>query len=135
MAQRAGRADALQLQDAVLRVDTTLQADDRVELEQPERRLRAVEVDLARGNRFPELFRQCVHVHLQSHSKRSGRTDGGRDHLVHAQGIGPLGLVAEGVVSEDVSSLRSQLVALRLGLGGLSRRLGDLGRRLGDLIR
>ena len=103
VAQGAGRADP---GERVVRVDLAHQADDGAELEQGDGGGRVVEVELPGPQRGPDRGGRAWTSTLSAEAERGGRRDGGADHVVQLQRIGPEGLVAEGVEPEDLPALR-----------------------------
>jgi hypothetical protein len=102
VAERAGDADAHERVAPVDRLHVSLHADDGVELQEGERRGRAVQVDLAGGDGILHRLRERVGVHSQADGQRDRRRHRLLDDLVHAERVGPELLVAEGVEAEDL---------------------------------
>ena len=122
MAERAGDAEP---RDVVVRIDGGLQADDRVHLEQRDRRGRALEIDL-----LEDAGGQRVGVHFQPDLERRRRIDALLDDLVHAELVGPELFVTEGLEAEDALAL-GELRGRRLLAGSRLRGRGlSLGGRL-----
>jgi hypothetical protein len=128
MAHRAREADRAQ---RALCVEEALHADDRVELEQRERRLGAVEVDLALLDGLDDGARKRGGVDLEADRQRALRAQsrshaaepGSLDRLVQLQCAAPEGLVAEGVEAEDLPALAEEsLLGARASRGSLLRR-------------
>ena len=97
MTERARDAEP---RDVIVGVHGGLKADDRVHLEQRDRRRRALEIDL-----LENAGRQHVGVDLEPDFERRRRIDALLDDLVQAQRVGPELLVAERVEAEDLLAL------------------------------
>ena len=89
MTERAGDA---QPGDVIVGIHRGLQADDRIHLEQGDRRGRTLEIDL-----LEDTGRQGVGVHFEPDFERCGRIHVLLDNLVQAELVGPELFVAEGV--------------------------------------
>ena len=93
-------------------VEESAHADDRIELEECKRRGGIVEIDTALAQRFPQLRRQGIGVHLEPERKRRLRAQAGTDATICASGDGlvqtqrvtPESLVAESVLTEYPAS-------------------------------
>ena len=79
----------------VVRVHGRLNADDRVHLEQRDRRCRTLEVDLVENP-----WRQRRRVHFEADLECRNRVDVLFDNLVQTQLVGPELLVTKGVEPE-----------------------------------
>ncbi len=103
VAQRASDAEALEVL-ACHRSSARLRPwhwDDIAELEQRQRSLRVFKLDAFVLDAGIHFGGQRIRVDLQAHAERRKGIDR-FTHLFHLKLVGPLGLVAEGFVSEDV---------------------------------
>ena len=99
MAERAGDAEP---GDVVVGIHRRLQADDRIHLEQRDRRGRTLEIDL-----LEDPGGQHVRVHLEPDLEGRRRIHVLLDDLVHAERVGPELLVTEGLESKDALAFRN----------------------------
>jgi hypothetical protein len=97
MAERAGHSHARQV---IVGVNRRLEADDRIHLQQRDRRRRALEIDL-----LEEPGRQDVRVHLQPDLQRGCRIHALLDDFMQPQLVGPHRFVAEGVEAKHPLAL------------------------------
>ena len=103
MAQRARDAETLQGKFPVSSwADLSLRADNCVQTQQRQRRLRIVQRNGAVLNALDNVRRQHVSVDFQAHRCRGERIHRRLDHLVHLQHVGPERLVAKGIVTEGL---------------------------------
>src|SRR3954467_5608994 len=97
-------------------VEEASDADDGVQLQQRKRRLRAVQIDLARADCRCDPARDLGRVDLQADRERELRADAAPDaserfpldRLVELERAAPERLVAERVVAEDVAPARDE---------------------------
>src|SRR5688572_31546589 len=101
MAKRAGDTNANQSLGTADSLNVALYTNNRVQFEQGQRRRRAVEIDLPRGERCLDLRRQSVAIDLEADGERNRGRHGLLNDFVHAQRVGPELLIAECVEAED----------------------------------
>src|SRR5438067_2764737 len=116
VAERALDADALQTAVPVLEARHT---DDGIEVEERERRVGRVQVDLPAGDCVLDRERQGIDIHLQADRDRGRRAysgaraavSGAFDGFVQPERPAPEVLVAEGIESERLAALLGEIVA------------------------
>ena len=97
MTERAGDA---KLRDVIVRIHRGLKADDGIQLEQRDRRRRALEIGLVEGPGG-----QRVRVHFEPDLERGRRVHVLLDDLVQPERVGPEFLVAKRFEAEDPLAL------------------------------
>src|SRR5688572_2346143 len=109
MAKRAGDTNANQSLGTADSLNVALYTNNRVQFEQGQRRRRAVEIDLPRGERCLDLRRQSVAIDLEADGERNRGRHGLLNDFVHAQRVGPELLIAECVEAEDLDRKSTRL--------------------------
>jgi len=117
VAKRAGDADPGERVGAVHGGHGGLDPDDGIELQQGQGGGRVGQADGAVLDPGDHRRRERLRIHLEPDRERGGGIDRA-DHLVHAQRVGPLRLVAEGVEPEDLLALGDELVIRRAVVRG-----------------
>jgi hypothetical protein len=100
--QRTGDADPRQHVLAVDGLDRAFETDDSVQLQQRDRGVGTLQIDRPVLDSRHDRCRQGFGIDLQPDRQCRRGIDCRANHLVHAQRVGPLGLVAERVEAEDL---------------------------------
>ena len=97
MTQRAGDAES---RDVIVGIDSGLQANHGIHLEQRHRRRRTLEIDF-----LQDAGRQCVSIDFEADFQGGGRIDTLLDDFVEMERVGPQLLITERVEAKDALTL------------------------------